>query len=139
MIELDNQTDIPCEIAPLEAIAAHLSDREVELTLVDDEAMQTLNWQYRRIDRPTDVLSFPLEPVFGAPLGSIVISMETAKAQADRYGHTLQEEVTLLFLHGLLHLLGFDHECDEGQMARKEQYLRREWGLPEALSEREEG
>ena len=91
---------------------------EVSLTLVDDEQIHEINREYRDVDRPTDVISFALEEgeepaVIGGPaemlLGEIVISMETARRQAEEYGHTLAREVAFLALHGMLHLLGYDH------------------------------
>ena len=102
------------------------SDTEVSILLVDDATIKTLNKEYRGKDYPTDVLSFPLEEelgesaepvIIGGPsgriLGDIVISVETAVAQAAAYGHSLERELTFLAVHGLLHLLGHDHEKDE--------------------------
>jgi probable rRNA maturation factor len=99
---------------------------EVSLTLTDDEGIRVLNRDYRRLDQPTDVLSFPLleefgdEPaIVGAPqdylLGDIVISLERAVSQAADFGHSLEREVGFLFVHGLLHLLGYDHDTAEGE------------------------
>lgn len=94
-------------------------DAEISVTIVDDEKIQELNRQYRNIDRSTDVLSFPLgeNGIYdtnydtGAKmLGDIVISIEHAFAQAERYGHSLQREIGFLTVHSLLHLLGYDHE-----------------------------
>ncbi len=112
-------------------------DAEVSLVFVDDKRIQELNRDYREKDTPTDVLSFPMYE-FSQPgylqgveeetllLGDIVISLDTAIRQADEYGHPLQREISFLFLHGLLHLLGYDHlqEEDRVQMRdREEQYL----------------
>ncbi|MCL4466125.1 MAG: rRNA maturation RNase YbeY [Chloroflexi bacterium] len=95
---------------------------EVDVTLVDDAAIQELNARYRGVDAATDVLSFPLldssgtEDAFVLPpgelrqLGDIVISLPRATAQAAEYGHSRQRELAYLFVHGLLHLLGYDHE-----------------------------
>jgi len=88
---------------------------EVSLLLVNDAQIRRLNRLYRRIDRPTDVLSFSmLEGDFPPPrsqlLGDVVISVETAKRWAKRQGHSLEHEVTLLLIHGILHLLGYHHE-----------------------------
>lgn len=92
---------------------------EVSITFVDDEYMQELNYEYRGIDAPTDVLSFPqletgqpelpLSESAAVPLGDIVISVERAAAQATEYGHSLEREIGFLVVHGLLHLLGYDH------------------------------
>ena len=103
---------------------ALLETAEVSLTLVDDEQIHVLNRDYRSVDRPTDVISFALEEgdepaIIGGPaemlLGEIVISMETALRQAAEYGHSLEREVAFLALHGMLHLLGYDHMTQEDE------------------------
>ncbi len=111
---------------PLQALL-HLEEEadevEISLLICDDPTIQKLNKQHRYKDKPTDVLSFPQEdlefPSFpGAecvrPLGDIVISLDTAKRQADAAGWSLESEVTLLGVHGLLHLLGYDDETRDG-------------------------
>ena len=99
------------------------------MTLTDDAYIQTLNQQYRQMDRPTDVLSFALnegvEPeIAGGPdinvLGDIVLSVERAKAQAAEYGHSLRREIAFLTVHGMLHLLGYDH-IEEAERQKMEQ------------------
>src|ERR1700749_4966839 len=89
-------------------------------------------------DKPTDVLSFPALPqaANGGQGGDLAISLETAAVQAAAYGHTLQTEVKILILHGLLHLAGYDHERDQGQMRRRESLLRKQFALPAGLVER---
>jgi len=140
MIQLENQTDFSVDLKRLEAIARSMIDRELELLLCDDDAIQELNRQYRAIDRPTDVLSFPLEGELPhQPLGTLVVSVDRVRAKAAELGHGEMEELALLFIHGLLHLLGYDHETDEGEMRRKEAELIREFGLPESLIVRTEG
>jgi probable rRNA maturation factor len=79
------------------------------------------------------VLSFPLEEMPHLPLGSIVISIDRAKEVSSRLSHDCDDEVALLFIHGLLHLLGYDHESDEGQMREKEASLIKEFDLPNSL------
>jgi len=139
MITLDNQTDIPIETAHLEPIAEALTPREIELTLCDDAAIRSLNREYRHIDKATDVLSFPLEgDLPGQPLGSLVISLDHVRARAQELGHRPEEELALLFIHGLLHLLGYDHETDNGEMRSEEARLIREFDLPESLIVRTE-
>ncbi len=97
---------------------------EVSVTYTDNEGIQALNNQYRGMDKPTDVLSFPMmdfsgasdEPVADEPvvsLGDIVISLERAREQAAEYGHTFEREVAFLTVHSVLHLLGYDHETGE--------------------------
>ena len=102
------------------------------LVLVGDERMRSLNHRFRGFDRATDVLSFPSDDrdapagdEDGGYLGDIVISVETAHRQARRRGSTLPRELRVLALHGLLHLLGYDHETDDGEMRRIEYRLRR--------------
>jgi len=103
--------------------------------LTDDRELRRLNRQFLGRDEPTDVISFP-EPGPDGFLGEIAISVERAKEQAERLGHSLADELKILMLHGLLHLTGMDHETDGGRMARREQRLRRELGLPPGLIER---
>lgn len=122
-----------------------LSDKtEVDITIVDDEEIHALNRDYRNVDRSTDVLSFALdeesedEPeLVGVPeehlLGDIIISAETAARQADEFGHGLEREIVYLAVHGLLHLLGYDHmtAADKAVMRAKEEEALREINLSE--------
>ena len=116
---------------------------EVELNVVDDEAIHEMNLQYRQIDRATDVLSFPLwdltpgqaaaelsedeaDPETGhICLGNIVLSWDHVVAQAEEYGHSTEREAAFLVLHSMLHLLGYDHDTEENtkQMREKEEYI----------------
>ncbi|MBI4265210.1 MAG: rRNA maturation RNase YbeY [Acidobacteria bacterium] len=114
----------------------------VTVAVVPDARVRALNRQYRRKDEATDVLSFPAFARGhrrGGPsnerghLGEIVIAAGVARRQARAAGHSLQTELRVLALHGLLHLLGYDHERDEGRMARLEARLRRRGGLREGL------
>ena len=107
--------------------AARVSPERFTVALVSDRRIAALNRRYRRQGRATDVLSFPARA--NGYLGDVVISTETARRQARRFGHSLNEEVKLLMLHGLLHLLGYDHERDNGRMDRRERTLRRRLGL----------
>jgi len=96
---------------------------EVSLVLAGDRLLRRLNRDYRGKDRPTDVLSFPGDGG-EAGLGDVVISVETAGRNARRLGRSLQQELDVLALHGLLHVLGHDHETDDGTMDRLERRLR---------------
>lgn len=111
---------------------------EFSVLLTGDERLRALNIQFRGIDKVTDVLSFPALPeaANGGQGGDLAISLETALVQAAAYGHTLQMEVKILILHGLLHLAGYDHERDRGQMRRRESLLRKRFALPAGLVER---
>jgi probable rRNA maturation factor len=139
MIDLDNQTSLAVDLEALDKIAEALSEKEVELIITDDETMQELNAQHRGKNNTTDVLSFPMEApfteesIFGMPLGSIIIAESFVKEKAAEFGHTIQDELSLLFIHGMLHLLGFDHEDDHGQMRMREKELIEAFGLPNSL------
>ena len=108
---------------------------EFSVLLTGDEQLRALNLQFRGKDKPTDVLSFPALAETALGGGDLAISLETASAQAADHGHTLQMEVKLLILHGLLHLAGYDHERDKGQMRRRETLLRKQFDLPAGLVE----
>jgi probable rRNA maturation factor len=118
----------------LTRIAPAAARGDVTIALVSDRRIRALNRQFRGTDHATDVLSFPSgERGF---LGDIVIAAGVARRQAREAGHTLQTELRVLALHGLLHLLGYDHESDDGKMARVEARLRKKAGLKEGLIER---
>ena len=133
MIDFENKTDFKFDINSLQEIYNYLTDKDIELIFVDDKEIQELNKTYRQKDKPTDVLSFPLEDMPGMPLGSIIISIDTAKKQAKEFGHSTEEEIKLLFIHGLLHLLGYDHEVDNGEMREKEKEVIEKFSLPKSL------
>ncbi|WP_345971478.1 rRNA maturation RNase YbeY [Sulfurimonas sp. HSL1-6] len=138
MIDIDNQTDFQPDFTLLDAIVDALDAGEMELVICDDETIRVLNRDHRGIDKATDVLSFPYDPMPMAPIGSIVISADHVRSGAARFGHSEAEECALLFLHGVLHLLGFDHETDEGEMRRKEEEIIKALGLPSSLIVRTE-
>ena len=103
--------------------------------ITGDTELRRLNRDFRGLDYPTDVLSFPA----AAPathLGDLAISLGRARVQAREFGHGPEQEVEILMLHGVLHLLGFDHEIDRGQMARAEKRWRTRLGLAAGLIER---
>jgi probable rRNA maturation factor len=107
---------------------------EVTVALISDQRMRTLNRAFRGKDYATDVLSFPVRDA--TFLGDIAIATGVAQRQADEAGHSVATELRVLALHGLLHLLGYDHDRDDGQMRRIEARLRRSAGLKEGLIER---
>lgn len=122
-------------VAELEALSPQT---EVDITLVDDAAIHELNRTYRGIDRPTDVLSFALDEGEEEPevdddeiehlLGDVIISASTAVRQGEEYGHGLEREMTYLAVHGMLHLLGYDHMEEKDKLImrkREEEVLRR--------------
>lgn len=107
---------------------------EIGLRLMDDAGIRALNRIFRRHDAATDVLSFPgAAPGYA---GDIAISLDTAGRQARAQRHSVDTEVRILLLHGLLHLSGLDHETDNGDMRRQERDLRLQLGLPPGLIER---
>ena len=118
------------------------NDVEISLTYTDDAGIKKLNAEFRGIDKATDVLSFPLtdfegtdeppvdEPAIG--LGDIVISLETAKRQAEEFGHSFEREVAFLTVHSMLHLLGYDHvdsEENDAEMRRRQREILEKMGL----------
>ena len=110
---------------------------KVNVLLTSSRELQSLNQRFRGKDSPTDVLSFPAAATLAERFaGDIAISAELAACNSKKLGHSAVDEVKILVLHGLLHLAGYDHEQDQGTMARKEQRLRKLLGLPVALIER---
>jgi probable rRNA maturation factor len=123
-------------LAPwLRRIAPGRARGRMTVAIVPDARVQALNRQYRRMDKPTDVLSFPAGE--RGYLGDVVIAAGVARRQAKAAGHSLHTELRVLALHGLLHLLGYDHERDSGRMSRLERRLRARGGLREGLIERQ--
>lgn len=112
---------------------SNLSDKQCEVLLVDNAAIRSFNKDYRNKDEITDVLSFPLESEFCPLIGSVLISLDYAQATANALKHSLEDEVALLFIHGILHLIGFDHEKDEGEHRAKEEELILLFNLPQSL------
>jgi len=109
--------------------------RRFHCLLTDDRELRRLHRQFLGNDYPTDVLSFP-EPEPGDFLGEMAVSVARAEVQAAERGHTREDEIRILMLHGLLHLLGMDHAADRGRMRRVETRWRRKLGLPAGLIER---
>lgn len=118
----------------LRSVAPSRARGAVVVALATDARVRTLNRRFRGVDAATDVLSFPAAE--HGCLGDVVIATGVARRQAARAGHPLGTELRVLALHGLLHLLGYDHERDDGRMARAERRLRLKGGLSEGLIER---
>jgi probable rRNA maturation factor len=134
MIDLENNTQFEIDISSLEKIAQTLTKKDIELLVVKNDEIQVLNKEHRKIDKATDVLSFPLDYDFpNMPLGSIVISTDFVEEKSKEYGHSFNEEFSLLFIHGILHLLGYDHEVDDGEHRAKEEELIKKFKLPDSL------
>jgi probable rRNA maturation factor len=109
--------------------------RSFHCLVTRDSELRRFNCEFRKQDHATDVLSFPARDA-GAFLGDIAISYQRAQTQASEYGLAVEQEIEILMLHGLLHLLGMDHETDRGRMARAEEKWRAALGLPSGLIER---
>lgn len=134
MIDLENQTNKNIDILPLETIANDITSKDIELILTNNDEIQILNKEHRNIDKATDVLSFPLEfDMPNMPLGSIVISIDFVEQKAKEYNHSFNDELKLLFIHGLLHLSGYDHEIDNGEHRLKEEEMIKKYNLPDSL------
>lgn len=126
--------------APLQHFANELSARlaggnDFTCLLTDEDELAQLNLQFRGKRDTTDVLSFPAPPSDGY-LGDIAVSVPHARRYARDHGHALEEEIRVLMLHGMLHLLGMDHETDAGAMKRAESRWRKHFGLPAGLIQR---
>jgi len=113
--------------------------REFQCLVTDDRELRRLNRQFLQKDYPTDVLSFPANgnaKTGSSGLGELAISAERAAEQAREFSHPVEDEIRILMLHGVLHLVGMDHERDRGAMARAEGAWRKKLGLPAGLIER---
>lgn len=139
MIELDNRTTLSVDTPLLQSIADTLTQKEIELIITSNSEMKSINLECRNINKTTDVLSFPYEEMPMGPLGSIVISEDFVKDRAMEFKHTSSNELALLFIHGLLHLLGYDHEVDSGEMRKKEKNIIELFSLPKSLIVRTQG
>ena len=138
MLNIENLTNFSMNVKLLENIANSLTSREIDLTLCYNNTIQQYNKEYRHKDQATDVLSFPIENDMiidnnFMPLGSIVISIDYVLDKAKFYKHSEEAEMALLFIHGLLHILGYDHEIDTGEMREKEALIIKKFSLPNSL------
>ncbi len=139
MIEFDDRYGLDeFDIKVLEEIYQYLTNRDIELIFTDSKEIQNINKNFRQIDKPTDVLSFPLDFMPNIPLGSVVINIDFVKNKSLEFNHDIESEIKLLFIHGLLHLLGYDHENDNGEMRQKEREIIEKFSLPQSLIVRSE-
>jgi len=132
-IIFDNQTDLNLDLTLVQQIASELTSKEIELLIVNEQTIQTYNKRFRNIDKPTDVLSFPYENMPNVPLGSIIISSDFVEHYSNKYNHSFDDEFNLLFIHGFLHLIGYDHEVDNGEHRQKEEEIIKQYNLPNSL------
>jgi len=134
VIDLENQTDFKIKLEELKIISNFITNQNFELILTTNKIIKTINLEYRGIDKETDVLSFPLELVCeNMPIGTIIISIDKVKEKAKELGHKEIDELKLLLIHGLLHLIGYDHEIDNGEMREKEKEIISHFQLPKSL------
>ncbi len=133
MIDFDNRVNEKIDLKNCKKIVKKFDNCQIELILTDSNEIRKLNKTYRNIDKPTDVLSFPLEELPNSPLGSIVINIDKIKQNSNEFSHSKDDEFTLLFLHGFLHLLGYDHENDNGEMRKQEKKIIELLSLPKSL------
>lgn len=143
MIVFENETDISINeeiLAFLNEIKASICANEVELIIVDSESIRRLNREHLKKDYVTDVLSFGLDysdiKINTPPLGSIVICIQKAIEVAESSKHSLRDEIAILFTHALLHLLGYDHEVDNGEHRAKESEILSHFGIDKGLISR---
>jgi probable rRNA maturation factor len=108
----------------------------VSVLITGNSSMRRLNSRFRGKGQPTDVLSFPAAASANGFAGDIAISLDIAERNVRLLGHSINDEIRILILHGILHLAGYDHENDKGEMAKKEMLLRRRLALPTSLIER---
>jgi len=145
MLNIENLTTHTMDYQQLENISKLLTVREIDLSICDNAQIREYNKTYRNKDSTTDVLSFPIDNDTIdtnqniMPLGSIVISIDYARNKAKELKHSIDDEISLLFIHGLLHISGYDHECDNGEMRKKEEEMIHSFNLPKSLIIRTEG
>ena len=133
MLYIENETKFEFNDTIIQKIAKEYTTKDIELLIIDNDEMRELNKNSREIDSSTDVLSFPLEPLEHIPLGSIVINANRVINTSKELNHSKDAELTLMFIHGLLHLLGYDHEIDDGEMREKEEEIINKFNLPKSL------
>jgi len=142
MLNIENLTNLTINVNLLKKISKFITKEsrrgEIDVTICNNRTIQQYNQEYRGKDMPTDVLSFPIENdmIIGdieMPLGSIVISADFVKTKATEFGHSNDDELSLLFIHGMLHILGFDHEVDSGEMRKREEEIIHNFNLPKSL------
>ncbi len=139
MLNIENLTTLTINNKLLEDIYISLTTKDIDVTICDNSTIREYNYRFRDIDMATDVLSFPINGEFNnMPLGSIVISADKVREKSKELNHSISSELALLFIHGTLHLLGYNHEVDSGEMRAKERELIERFNLPDSLIVRTE-
>ena len=133
-IIFENNTNVNIDLTIIKKITNEfVTNQEIELILTNNDEIHQINLNSRGVDKPADVLSFPYENMPNTPLGSIIINIDFVKEKAKEYNHSIEDEFTLLFIHGLLHILGYDHEIDNGEHRAKEEQIIKQYNLPKSL------
>ena len=132
-IVFENDTKHQVDLTLASQLSQDLNPNEIELILTTNDEIHEINFNTRGVDKPTDVLSFPYEDMPNTPLGSIVISAQFVEKYSKKYNHSFNDEFNLLFIHGFLHLIGYDHETDNGEHREKEEELIKKYNLPDSL------
>ncbi len=132
-IVFENNTDYNIDLTQVQTIKDYLKVGELELILTNDDEMREINLTTRGFDKSTDVLSFPYLSMPNTPVGSIVISIDYLKSYSIEYKNSIEDEFALLFIHGILHILGYDHEVDNGEHRDKEEEIINHFNLPKSL------
>lgn len=132
-IIFENKTNYDIDLSLITKIKNYLNIGEIELILINNDEMRKINTATRGFDKPTDVLSFPYANMPNTPIGSILISLDYLKNYAVEYKNSIEDEFALLFIHGALHILGYDHEIDNGEHRTKEEELINHFNLPKSL------
>jgi len=139
VIEFDNKTTLDIDFSFIQNITDSLTSKDIELIITDSKEMKEINFTHRNINKDTDVLSFPYEEMPMCPLGSIIICKDYVREKSKEFSHSTDDEFRLLFIHGLLHLLGYNHEVDNGEMRKKEEEIINKFNLPSSLIIRNNG
>ncbi|RLA73811.1 MAG: rRNA maturation RNase YbeY [Epsilonproteobacteria bacterium] len=134
MIDIKNSFNLAVDEKFLNNITKLYTTKDIELMITDDKTIKNLNQKYRDINKPTDVLSFVYKDI--DILGSIVISFDFIVEQSNEFDHSLEDEFKILYIHGLLHLVGFDHEKDNGKQTKEELMLIKKFKLNKSLTTR---
>ena len=132
-IVFENETKYKVDLTLISQISQEINSGEIELILTTNDEIHEINLNTRGVDKPTDVLSFPYENMPNVPLGSIVISSDFVEQYSNKYNHSFDDEFNLLFIHGFLHLIGYDHEVDNGEHRQKEEEIIKQYNLPDSL------
>ncbi len=129
----ENNTNYEIDLTKVQEIGEYLKLSEIELILTNNQEIHEINLTARGFDKPTDVLSFPYLEMPNTPLGSVVISYDFLEQYSKEYNNSIEEEFVLLFIHGVLHILGYDHEVDNGEQRLKEEEIINHFNLPKSL------